>query len=134
EERTMATLPTASQPGRKVRIGAVADLHCTKLAQGHFQPLFAQVADQVDMILLGGDLTDYGLPEEAQVLVRELSVVKVPVIGVLGNHDYESGKVDEVRKVLSDAGVKMLDGDACEVVGVGIVGGKGFAGGFDRGV
>ena len=130
----MAALPTASKPGRKVRIGAIADLHCTKLSQGQFQPLFAQIAEHVDMILLGGDLTDYGLPEEAQVLVRELSAVKVPLIGVLGNHDYESGKVDDVRKVLADAGIKMLDGDACEVLGVGIAGGKGFAGGFGRGV
>jgi Icc-related predicted phosphoesterase len=119
--------------GRVVRIGALADLHCTKNSQGQFQPLLAQVAEGVDVLLLGGDLTDHGLPEEAQVLARELGAVKVPLIGVLGNHDFESGKQDEVSQVLAGAGVKMLDGDAAEVLGVGFAGAKGFAGGFGRG-
>src|SRR6266481_3503368 len=119
--------------GRVVRIGAMADFHCSKDSRGHFQPLFMQAADLVDVLLLAGDLTDYGLPEEAHVLVRELSGIKVPLVGVLGNHDYESDKADEVRQILVDAGVKMLDGDAWEVLGVGIAGGKGFGGGFGRG-
>src|SRR6266545_4676326 len=119
----MAQAKTAGRSGRVVRIGAMADLHCSKDSQGQFQPLLAQVAAQVDVLLLGGDLTDYGLPEEAQVLAHELSVAKVPLVGVLGNHDYESGKQEEVRQILTDAGVKMLDGDAWEVHGVGIAGG-----------
>jgi Icc-related predicted phosphoesterase len=82
---------------------------------------------------LGGDLTDHGLPEEAHLLLRELSTVKVPLIGVLGNHDYEAGQSQEVRQILVDGGVRMLDGEAVEVQGVGIAGGKGFAGGFGRG-
>ena len=82
--------------------------------------------------MLGGDLTDFGLPEEAHVLVRELSAVKVPMVAVLGNHDFESGKQDEICKILSDAGVRMLDGDACEIKGIGFAGVKGFAGGFGR--
>jgi Icc-related predicted phosphoesterase len=116
-----------------VRVGAMADLHCSKTMQGKLQPLLAQAAKMVDVLLLCGDLTDYGLPEEAQVLARELNAVHVPLIGVLGNHDFESGKQDEVRDVLVAAGVTMLDGDACEVKGVGFAGVKGFAGGFGRG-
>jgi Icc-related predicted phosphoesterase len=118
---------------RVVRVGAVADLHCSKTSAGLFQPVLAQVAHAVDLLLLGGDLTDYGLPEEAQVLAHELAVVKVPVVGVLGNHDYESGKEAEVRQILGDAGVRMLDGDAVEIDGVSVAGVKGFAGGFGRG-
>lgn len=95
--------------------------------------MLIQAAQVADMLLLGGDLTDYGLPEEAHILVRELSGVKVPIVAVLGNHDYESGKVEEVRKILTDAGVKILDGDATEILGIGIAGTKGFAGGFGRG-
>src|SRR5690348_8174968 len=95
--------------GRAVRVAALADLHCTKNSQGQLQPLLAQVAAGADVLLLGGDLTDYGLPEEAYVLARELSTVKVPLVGVLGNHDYESGKQAEVRKILCDVGVTMLD-------------------------
>jgi Icc-related predicted phosphoesterase len=126
---------TANGQGKShvVRIGAVADLHCSKNSQGQFHALLTEAAALVDVLLLGGDLTDYGLPEEAHILVRELSGVKVPLVGVLGNHDYESGKAAEVRQVLAEAGVKMLDGDAVEVQGVGIAGGKGFAGGFGRG-
>ena len=121
------------QTGRKVRVGAVADLHCAKESHGQLQPLLAQMWELVDVLLLAGDLTDHGLPEEAQVLARELSGGKVPLVAVLGNHDYESGKADEVCRILTEAGVKMLDGDAVEVLGIGIAGGKGFAGGFGRG-
>jgi Icc-related predicted phosphoesterase len=129
----MAQTADNGRAGRVVRLGALADLHFSKESQGKFRPLLEQVAGMVDVLLLGGDLTDYGLPEEAHLLARELSGVKVPMVGVLGNHDYESGKQDEVRQVLSEAGVRMLDGDSCEVLGVGIAGGKGFAGGFGRG-
>ena len=119
--------------GRIVRVGAIADLHCSKDSAGQLQPMLMQAAALADMLLVGGDLTDYGLVEEAHVLARELSGIKVPVIGVLGNHDYESGKQEEVRQILTDAGMKILDGDAHEVLGVGIAGGKGFGGGFGRG-
>ena len=112
------------------RVAAIADLHCTKTSQGAFQSLFANVKAAADMLLIAGDLTDYGLPEEAQVLARELSALRIPVVAVLGNHDVESGKETEVRQVLTDAGVIVLDGDACEVRGVGIAGVKGFGGGF----
>jgi Icc-related predicted phosphoesterase len=94
------------------------------------QPIFAAVAEQADVLVLCGDLCDYGLAEEAQVLVRELSAVRVPVVGVLGNHDFESGQQDAVKEILCAAGVQVLDGDACEINGIGFAGVKGFGGGF----
>lgn len=115
-----------------VRIAAAADLHCTKSSAGQLSPLLVSMANGADILLLCGDLTDFGLPEEAHILVRELNAIKVPIVAVLGNHDYESGKQDEVRKILLDTGVRMLDGDACEIKGIGFAGVKGFAGGFGR--
>src|SRR5512132_875238 len=116
-----------------LRIAAMGDLHVSKTSQGAFQPVFTQVNQSADVLLLCGDFTDYGLPDEARVLVRELTVVKIPVIAVLGNHDYEGGKPHEIRQILIDAGVSVLDGEATEVHGVGFAGVKGFAGGFGRG-
>ena len=115
-----------------VRLAAVGDLHCTRTSQGAFQPLFAQIAEAADVLLLPGDLTDYGSPDEARVLAKELGAVRVPIVGILGNHDYECGKHLETRKVLTDAGVAVLDGDAIDVHGVGIAGIKGFGGGFGK--
>jgi len=115
-----------------VRLAAVADVHCTRNSSGALAPWLTAAAAQADVLLLGGDLTDYGLPEEARVLARELSAVKIPMIGVLGNHDCESGKEQEVTEILCEAGVKMLDGESVEIDGVGFVGVKGFGGGFGR--
>jgi Icc-related predicted phosphoesterase len=117
-----------------LRIAAIGDLHVAKTSQGKFQPLFSQISSSADVLLLCGDFTDYGLPDEARILARELaSSVKIPVIAVLGNHDYESGKQDEIRQILAEAGVNVLDGEVFEVQGVGFAGVKGFAGGFGRG-
>jgi Icc-related predicted phosphoesterase len=113
-----------------VRVAAVADLHCGKTSHGAFQSLFSNIRDAADLLLIAGDLTDYGLPEEARILAREVSTVSMPVVAVLGNHDRESGKEAEVGHVLTEAGVVVLDGDACEVKGVGIAGITGFGGGF----
>ena len=116
-----------------VRVAAVGDLHFSRTTpQGTFQPLFAQVSDEADVLVLCGDLTDYGLADEARAFVKELSGVKIPMVGVLGNHDYESGQQEELRKVLADAGVTTLDGDTAEFHGIGFAGVKGFAGGFGR--
>ena len=117
-----------------LRIAAIGDLHVSKTSHGKFQPLFEQVADAADVLVLCGDFTDYGMPDEARVLARELSsAIKVPVIAVLGNHDFESGHQDEITQILQDAGVRVLDGEVTEVQGVGFAGVKGFAGGFGRG-
>jgi Icc-related predicted phosphoesterase len=116
-----------------VRFAAVGDLHVTKDSTGTLRNLFAQASAAADAILLCGDLTDYGTAEEARVLADELGAASVPVIAVLGNHDYESGTPEVVREVLMRAGVRVLDGEACEIEGIGIAGAKGFAGGFGRG-
>jgi len=113
-----------------VRVAAVGDLHCGKASQGAFQPLFTRMAEAADVVAVCGDLTDYGLPEEARVLAREVSVLKLPIVAVFGNHDYESGHAEEVCSILADAGVRILDGDGVEIRGVGFAGVKGFAGGF----
>ena len=113
-----------------IRVAAIADLHCSKTSQGAFQPLFARVSESADVVLIAGDLTDYGLPEEATVLARELTALRIPAAAVLGNHDVESGKAAEVRQILVDAGLVVLDGETCELRGVGIAGVKGFGGGF----
>jgi Icc-related predicted phosphoesterase len=118
--------------GTVIRVAALADLHCTKTSQGALQQLFAQITDAADVLVIAGDLTDYGLPDEARVLAKELTALRVPAAAVLGNHDIESGKADEICAILTDAGVKMLDGDACELKGVGIAGVKGFGGGFGQ--
>src|SRR5919106_2358456 len=99
-----------------VRVAAIGDVHCTKTSQGALQPLFQQINESADILVMCGDLTDYGLPEEAQVLAKELtSSLKIPVVAVLGNHDFESGQAQEVQRILCDAGIKVLDGDGGEV-------------------
>jgi Icc-related predicted phosphoesterase len=92
--------------------------------------MFAQIAEAADLLLLAGDLTDHGHADEAHVLARELSTVRVPAVAVLGNHDFESDQAGEVRRIIEESGITVLDGEACEVHGVGIAGVKGFAGGF----
>jgi Icc-related predicted phosphoesterase len=119
---------------RTVRIGAVADIHYRREKEGRLRHFFEEAARRVDLLLLGGDLTDFGVPEEAEILARDLAgAADVPVLAVLGNHDFESGREQEVAQVLRAAKVRVLDGEACEVKGLGIVGVKGFAGGFGRG-
>jgi Icc-related predicted phosphoesterase len=116
-----------------LRIAAVADLHTKKTSQGSLVPVFARISESADIVLLCGDLTDYGNPEEAKVLAREITAgLRIPAIGVLGNHDFESGKENEIVKILTDSGVVMLDGDTHEFQGVGFAGVKGFGGGFGR--
>src|SRR5437762_2508225 len=118
-----------------IRVSAIGDLHCTRTSEGVLQPLFAEMAESADIIALAGDLVDYGLADEAHVLAHELSVAlkaKVPVVAVLGNHDFEGGQPEVVKKILCDAGVTVLDGDAVEIKGVGLAGVKGFCGGFGR--
>jgi len=122
-------------PKNFVRLAAVGDLHYGKTSRGQLQPLFNAVARaDADILLLLGDLTDYGLAEEAAELARELTGgIKIPIIAVLGNHDFEGGAEAEVARILTEAGVTLLDGESVEVLGIGFAGVKGFAGGFGRG-
>ncbi|HYO09427.1 MAG TPA: metallophosphoesterase [Tepidisphaeraceae bacterium] len=117
-----------------IRVAALGDLHCSVDHRGQLAPLFQQIAEAADIMVLCGDLTDFGQPDEAHVLAKELSsAAKIPTVGVLGNHDYESGHADEVRKILMDTGIHLLDGEAFQIQGVGFAGVKGFGGGFGRG-
>jgi len=118
---------------KNVRVAALGDLHYGKTSQGSLQSLLALVSQAADILVLSGDLTDYGHPDEAQLLAKELNTgLKIPIIAVLGNHDYESGHEKEVAHILEAVGIKVLDGEACEVLGIGFAGVKGFAGGFGQ--
>jgi Icc-related predicted phosphoesterase len=122
-----------SRAGRRVRLAALGDIHCGKTSQGAYHELFRFINENADVFVLCGDLTDHGLPEEAQVLAREMTaLLKIPTVAVLGNHDWHGGKHQEIEKVMVDAGLHMLDGDAFEVHGIGFAGVKGFGGGFGR--
>ncbi len=127
-------MDTPASPRTHLKVAAIGDIHVAKGSQGMFQPLFSQISASADVLLICGDFTDYGLPDEARILAKELTAsLKIPVIAVLGNHDYESGHEAEIRDILADAGVAVLDGEATEVHGVGFAGIKGFCGGFGRG-
>jgi len=115
---------------RRIRIAAVGDLHCGVGDAGKFKPHFVRAAERADLLLLCGDLTDFGLTDEARILAHELAGLKIPILAVLGNHDFESGQQNEVLRILSDGGVTVLNGQAEEVLGVGFAGTKGFCGGF----
>src|SRR5947208_16858046 len=118
---------------RALRIAATADLHYAKHSRGKMHDVFAEISRTADVLLLCGDLTEYGLPEEAGELAADIhSAVRIPCIGVIGNHDYESGQPDAVAKILDETGVIMLDGEAVEIAGVGFAGICGFGGGFGR--
>jgi Icc-related predicted phosphoesterase len=116
-----------------MRIAAVGDLHYTKLSAGRLKDYFLKVSDSADVLVICGDFTDYGLPEEAAVLAEDLKTyVRIPIVGVVGNHDFESGKIVEVKSILEATGINLLDGDVVEIMGAGFAGICGFCGGFDR--
>jgi uncharacterized protein len=114
-----------------VRIAAVGDLHVREPVGETFRDLFSGLHDHADALVLCGDLTDRGHPAEAERLAEWLRECRVPIVAVLGNHDFESGREDELRRVLGQAGVKMIDNEPVVLQDVGFVGVKGFAGGFD---
>jgi Icc-related predicted phosphoesterase len=116
-----------------LRIGAVADIHVKKNSAGALQPLFSRVSEEADILLMCGDLTDFGTAEEGKILAKEIKTsLRIPSLAVLGNHDCESGHEAELIDILTDAGVVVLDGTSYEMEGVGFAGVKGFAGGFGR--
>ena len=114
-----------------LRVAAIGDLHCPRTSPEELRQLFHDLRSDADVLLLCGDLTDYGKPDEARVLMDQLGHIKpLPVLAVLGNHEFECGNQDEITRILSDGGVSVLDGTAVEVLGVGFAGIKGFCGGF----
>lgn len=114
----------------KLRVAALGDLHVREEQAAPYRDLFAEIADAADVLVLCGDLTDLGKPREAEILADSLRVCTIPVVAVLGNHDFESGRVEEVAAIIRRAGVQLLQGQSCEIEGVSFVGVKGFAGGF----
>lgn len=120
---------------KKLRVAATADVHYGKQSKGKLRDLFTAASRDADVLLICGDLTDYGLPEEAELLAADIRAhLRIPVLAVLGNHDFESGHPDAVTKVMEEGGVRMLDGEATEIEGVGFAGVCGFGGGFGRGM
>jgi Icc-related predicted phosphoesterase len=116
------------------RIAAVGDLHCRESHRAEIAAAFAEIDGDVDVILLAGDLTTHGEPEQARILADACRDLDTPVLTVLGNHDWHSNRADEVTEVLRDAGLVVLERDhtILEIAGIelGVVGLKGFVGGF----
>jgi Icc-related predicted phosphoesterase len=118
---------------KPLRIAAVGDLHYTKHSKGKAEKLFAGISESADVAVLCGDLTDYGLPEEAALLAADIQAhLRVPALAVIGNHDFESGHADAITATLDAAGVHMLEEEVYEIRGVGFAGVCGFGGGFGR--
>jgi len=117
-----------------MRIAATADLHFSAARHNALLEQLNQVRGEADVLVLAGDLTNYGQPDEMEPLLNVIVRARVPTIAVLGNHDYESGKQAELIRMMSSSGIKVLDGTAYERDGVGFAGTKGFVGGFGRGV
>ncbi|MBI4509163.1 MAG: metallophosphoesterase [Deltaproteobacteria bacterium] len=117
-----------------MRLAAVGDLHFHVGKRGHLRPHLAKLEERASALLLAGDLTCHGTTAEAEVLAEELRGVKVPVVAVLGNHDYDAGKEGEIRRLFQDVGVVVLEGESfvldLEGKRLGVVGVKGFGGGF----
>lgn len=116
---------------KKTRIAAVADIHVKAGDKGKWADYFKEISKQADILLIGGDLTDTGDEAEAQVLANDLKSCTIPVVAVLGNHDYEKGRQKLIRQIVQNDRVHILDGEAVVLDSVGIAGIKGFGGGFD---
>jgi uncharacterized protein len=117
-----------------VRIAAAADIHASEVSADRVERAFSDLEGEADVILLAGDLTTSGEPEQAEVIADSCRNLDVPIFAVLGNHDHHAGRTDELREVLAGAGIRLLDREcaSCEVdeLEVGVVGTKGFVGGF----
>ncbi len=118
---------------RKLRVAAIGDLHVMEDSVAPYRELFAEISSAADVLVLCGDLTNFGKTREAEILADDIRSCTIPVVGVLGNHDYECGQPEKVCSILHDAGMTVLDEQAIEIEGVGFAGVKGFLGGYGRG-
>ena len=116
-----------------MRVAAIGDLHVTEDSSAHYAAMFQEISGEADVLLLCGDLTTFGKASEAEILADDIAKCTIPVLGVLGNHDYECGIPEEVARILHASGMIVLDEQAHEIDGVGFAGVKGFLGGFGRG-
>src|SRR3982751_5483194 len=117
----------------KLRVAAIGDLHVQENDSAPYRELFAEVSSAADVLVLCGDLTNFGKTSEAEILAEDIKSCSIPVLGVLGNHDYECGQPEKVAEILRGAGMTILDDQAIEIEGVGFAGVKGFMGGYGRG-
>ena len=117
----------------KLRVAAIGDLHVMEDSVAPYRELFAEIGNAADVLVLCGDLTNFGKTSEAEILAEDIRACSIPVVGVLGNHDYECGQPEEVARILHEAGMTVLDEQAVEIEGVGFAGVKGFIGGYGRG-
>ncbi|TWA71548.1 Icc-related predicted phosphoesterase [Azospirillum brasilense] len=115
-----------------IKVAAIGDIHVGETSTHPYRELFQEIADRADVLALAGDLTNHGKPREAEVLAEDLRAIGIPVVAVLGNHDHECGHVEELQRILEQAGVRFLDGNPVEIRGVGFAGVKGFGGGFEN--
>ncbi len=127
----MSDLRTETPHGT-LRVAAIGDLHVSETGERRYGDLFAEISDQAQVLVLCGDLTNFGTTGEAEILAEDLRACSIPAVGVLGNHDFEAGQPEKVVEILREAGVTMLDQEATVVEGVGFAGVKGFIGGFGR--
>lgn len=111
-------------------IAALADLHCTTASRGQFAPVFKEISEKADVMLLGGDLTNHGQIEEAKIFAGEMKEALLPTFAVLGNHDFEADQAEDIKKIITSERVILLDGTCAVIDRVGFAGTKGFAGGF----
>jgi Icc-related predicted phosphoesterase len=117
----------------KLRVAAIGDLHVMEDSVAPYRELFTEISAAADVLVLCGDLTNFGKTSEAEILAEDIRSCTIPVLGVLGNHDYECGQPEEVARILHEAGMTVLDEQAVEIDGVGFAGVKGFMGGYGRG-
>jgi Icc-related predicted phosphoesterase len=116
-----------------MRIAATADLHFSPQSYDRIREQMQRIRDEADVLVIAGDLTNFGKIEEMTSLLNALVRIRVPIVTVLGNHDYESGMQEELIKMMTAEGIKVLDGSSYERDGIGFAGTKGFYGGFGRG-
>jgi Icc-related predicted phosphoesterase len=116
-----------------MRVAAIGDLHVQEDSVAPYREMFAEISAAADVLVLCGDLTNFGKTREAEILAEDIKSCSIPVLGVLGNHDYECGQPEKVCEILHSAGMKVLDEQAVEIDGVGFAGVKGFMGGYGRG-
>ena len=116
-----------------LRIAAIGDLHVREDSVAPYRDMFAEISSNADVAVLCGDLTNFGKTSEAEILAEDIKSCSIPIVGVLGNHDYECGQPEKVCEILHSAGMTVLDEQAIEIEGVGFAGVKGFLGGFGRG-
>ncbi|MEW9854099.1 metallophosphoesterase family protein [Novosphingobium sp. M1R2S20] len=117
----------------RLRLAAIGDLHVTEHDSQRYRELFKEISDNADVLALCGDLTNFGKTTEAERLAEDLVSCSIPVVAVLGNHDYECGQPEHVSHILQQAGAQVLDEQAVVIKDVGFAGVKGFVGGFGRG-